>query len=117
MARHFLLEYISLRNFRKTGSGSVDGPILRGKPGFTVEVGGEGRVREDLVELYLRGTNNVLRYLKILKGDPDSPPEQKIMRRVFRLISNRGGIFLPQKESADPHTEKGKNRRGNGPFR
>jgi predicted deacylase len=117
MARHFLLEYISLRNFRKTGSGSVDGPILRGKPGFTVEVGGEGRVREDLVELYLQGTKNVLRYLKILKGDPDPPPEQKIMRRVFRLISNRGGIFLPRKESADPHNEKGKNRRGNGPFR
>jgi predicted deacylase len=100
MARHSLMEYISLR--KVTGNWIVDEAIKRDKPGITVERGGEGKVREDLVELNFRGTTNVMRYLKILKGEPQTPPEQKIMRGADKLLCNRGGIFLSRKKPGDP---------------
>lgn len=102
MARYFLLEYISLRNIRKTGQGVVDGGILRGKPGLIIEVGGEGKVPAQQLEDNVKRTLNVLRYLKILKGEPISPPPQKIMRQIVRMTCNRGGIFISQKRAPDP---------------
>lgn len=76
-----------------------------GKPGCVVEIGDQGRVREELVELTLRGIINVMQYLKILKGEPKEPSEQKILRQILRVSCNRGGIFSPKKEAADPITK------------
>jgi len=101
MARHFLMNYISFRKLRETDAGIVAEALQKGKPGILVERGGEGRVQEDLVELNLRGAINVMKYLKILKGEPQTPPEQKIMRRNFKLKCNRGGIFLSKKKPGD----------------
>lgn len=100
MARHYLLEHV---NPRKMGKTSILDVVLRmGKPGMVVEIGGEGKVRESLVEMNIRGLTNVLRYLKILTGNPQAPPQQKVIRRVERLTSNRGGLIFSRKRASEP---------------
>jgi hypothetical protein len=67
----------------------------RGKPSITVEAGSAGTSEPDHVDALVRGTLNVMRYLKMLPGTV-APVEHPVwFSRVENLESTQTGIFYP----------------------
>lgn len=66
-----------------------------GIPTLTMEMGGEGRIPEAHVERMYRGLDNILRYLKVLSGDPQPHgwPEKLFVGRGNWLRARRGGAY------------------------
>jgi len=60
-----------------------------GIPAVIAEAGGRGLVEEAVVELFVRGLENVLRRVGMLEGDPEPPPAG--MRSVARFVWLRSG--------------------------
>ena len=77
-------------------SGYVDNTALtRGKPAITVEAGYAGTVQPDDVGALVRGSVNVMRYLKMLPGTV-TPVENPVwFSKVVTGTSNHTGIFYP----------------------
>ena len=67
----------------------------RGKPSITVEAGHAGTVIEQDVEALVRGTFSVMRYLKMMPGEP-TPVESPVwIGALHSVIADAGGIFRP----------------------
>lgn len=69
--------------------------LTRGKPAITVEAGYAGTVEPDDVEMLVRGSVNVMRYLKMLPGTV-TPVENPVwFSKVVTGTSAHDGIFYP----------------------
>jgi predicted deacylase len=68
----------------------------RGKPSITVEAGHAGTVMPDDVDALVQGTLSVMRYLKMLPGEP-APVESPVwIGALHSVTADVGGVFRPQ---------------------
>jgi predicted deacylase len=79
-------------------------------PAILVEVGGNGRLNRDLVEIEKRGLINVARHLGLLEGEPqDLPPTYRVLQapESGEFIQAPTGGFLISQVRAGQEVEKG----------
>ncbi len=67
----------------------------RGKPSITVEAGHAGTVEPEDVEALARGCLSVMRFLKMLPGQPERIDHPVWIDRVETIAGDRNGIFYP----------------------
>lgn len=67
----------------------------RGKPSITVEAGYAGTVETDDVNALVNGCLSVMRYLKILPGQPTSIEHPVWIEKVLTVTSDQTGMFYP----------------------
>jgi uncharacterized protein len=67
----------------------------RGKPSITVEAGHAGTVETDDVTLLVNGSLSVMRYLKMLPGQPALIDHPVWIERIATVASEQTGIFYP----------------------
>jgi predicted deacylase len=67
-----------------------------GVPAISVELGGGGSYRPNLLEAAMAGTRRVLRQIGLTPGGPPDPdPDQVIVRETTWLRPSRGGLIVP----------------------
>jgi uncharacterized protein len=67
----------------------------RGKPSITAEAGYAGTVETDDLNALINGCVNVMRYLKMLPGQPQMIEHPVWVEKVVTLASEQTGIFYP----------------------
>jgi predicted deacylase len=67
----------------------------RGKPSITVEAGHAGTVEPEDVEALARGCLSVMRFFKMLPGQPERIDHPVWIDRVETIAGDRIGIFIP----------------------
>jgi uncharacterized protein len=67
----------------------------RGKPSLTAEAGHAGTVETDDVNALINGCLSVMRYLKMLPGQPAMVENPVWIGRLFAVTAEQGGIFYP----------------------
>src|SRR5919197_3787356 len=67
----------------------------RGKPSITAEAGHAGTVETDDLNALINGCLNVMRYLKMLSGEPALVQRPVWIEKVVTIASNQTGIFYP----------------------
>jgi uncharacterized protein len=67
----------------------------RGKPSITAEAGYAGTVETDDLNALVNGCLNVMRYLKMLPGNPAMVEHPVWIEKVVTLASEQTGIFYP----------------------
>ena len=67
----------------------------RGKPSITAEAGYAGTVETDDLNVLINGCLNVMRYLKMLPGQPAMVQGPVWFEKVVTLASEQTGIFYP----------------------
>ncbi len=68
---------------------------MRGKPAITVESGKQGPPKEEDINRIVRGTTNILKYLKMIEGVPEKPAKTIWIKSSADVKSVREGIFYP----------------------
>jgi len=68
--------------------------MLNGIPAFMAEMGGGGRFERENIEVAKKGIKNVMKYLKMIPGEPEAAHEQYIFRSRKFLYSNRAGLAI-----------------------
>jgi uncharacterized protein len=68
----------------------------RGKPSITAEAGYAGTVEEADVSALVRGSLGVMRYLKMLPGEPETVTKPVWITSVLTVTSDEPGLFYPQ---------------------
>ena len=69
-----------------------------GVPSFTFETGEGGRLEEDVVDGGAGNIRNVMKWLKMIDGDPTPPAKTYVMREFLGLRAQRGGLLLNRKK-------------------
>jgi uncharacterized protein len=77
-----------------------------GVPAFTFEIGEGGRLEADLVPIGVRCLSNALRFLGMLPGVPEPPPETVVMTQFVGLRASKGGL-LQTVASLGAHVKQG----------
>jgi len=112
MARSFPVEYVypmseqnishSIRDAPKgtTYTTSVQGTIyreasIRGIPATMSEIGREGKIEEELVNKQYTGIINVMKYLRIISGNPEINRSAKKLKNAILVSAKKGGLFQP----------------------
>jgi predicted deacylase len=67
----------------------------RGKPSITAEAGHAGTVEKGDVDALVRGCLGVMRYLKMLAGEPDTVRRPVWITSVLSVTSDEPGLFYP----------------------
>jgi predicted deacylase len=67
----------------------------RGKPSITAEAGHAGTVETDDLNALVNGCLNVMRYLKMLSGQPQTIEHPVWIEKVITVASEQTGIFYP----------------------
>jgi predicted deacylase len=67
----------------------------RGKPSITVEAGHAGTVEPDDVSALVEGTLSVMRYLKMMTGNPTKVERPVWIESVKTIASGETGLFYP----------------------
>jgi predicted deacylase len=67
----------------------------RGKPSITAEAGHAGTVETDDLNALINGCLNVMRYLKMLPGQPQMIEHPVWIEKVVTIASDQTGIFYP----------------------
>jgi uncharacterized protein len=67
----------------------------RGKPAIAVEAGYSGTVRPQDVQVLVNGTLSVMRYLKMLPGNPRPVEHPVWFGKIDTVESDQAGIFYP----------------------
>jgi len=68
----------------------------KGIPSIIVEVGGEGRCKEEWVQFEIRGFKNVMKVLKMIEGTPEGLPSRYMIVEGFWQHASTGGFLRPQ---------------------
>ncbi|HUK31520.1 MAG TPA: succinylglutamate desuccinylase/aspartoacylase family protein, partial [Candidatus Acidoferrum sp.] len=69
--------------------------LTRGKPAAIAEAGYAGTVETDDVNALARGSENIMRYLKMLPGDAPFVQNPVWIEKVETVTSENEGIFYP----------------------
>lgn len=64
-----------------------------GVPAFTFEIGEGGRLEADLIPIGVRCILNALRFLSMLPGALEPPPETVVMTQFVGLRASKGGLL------------------------
>jgi predicted deacylase len=64
-----------------------------GVPAFTFEIGEGGRLEAEVMPIGVRCVLNALRFLRMLPGEPEVPPQTVVMSRFVGLRASRGGLL------------------------
>ena len=64
-----------------------------GVPAFTFEIGEGGRLEADLIPTGVRCMLNAMRFLRMLPGDVEPPPEMVVMMRFVGIRVTAGGLL------------------------
>ena len=64
------------------------------------EAGGSGRCQSDIVDMVFKGITNVMKHLRMLRGEPDIPKKAKVYR-PYHIYSERGGFFISDVRAGD----------------
>ncbi len=87
--------------FRQDLHRSTTGSFVNGfrKPAFTVELGGSGIVKRDLIKIAKKGILNVLGWAKIIELEPKREPlipdlDEKLWQEI-PIRSTTSGLFIP----------------------
>jgi len=67
----------------------------RGKPSITAEAGHAGTVEADDLSALINGCLNVMRYLRMLPGQPETIEHPVWIEKVVTVASEQNGIFYP----------------------
>ena len=67
----------------------------RGKPSITAEAGHAGTVETDDLNVLINGCLNVMRYLRMLTGQPQTIQHPVWIEKVVTVASEQNGIFYP----------------------
>ena len=98
LARNFGWEWIREGRPRPGSKPMGDGqpmPITMG-----TEAGGSGRCQSDIVDMVVKGVNNVMKHLGMIQGSPDIPKKAKVYR-PYHIYSRRGGFFISDVRAGD----------------
>lgn len=68
----------------------------RNIPTIVAEIGGGSLVDASYIERGVRGTFNVMKYLKMLDGQPDLPASQTVVKRMAVIRPKTGGVLYPE---------------------
>ena len=66
---------------------------VRGIPTITPELSGSFGWVQDSITKGVRGVENVLKYLKLLQGEPEFPKKQYVVKHLKNALANRGGFL------------------------
>ncbi|MFC1724062.1 succinylglutamate desuccinylase/aspartoacylase family protein [candidate division KSB1 bacterium] len=80
--------------------------ILRGKPAISTEAGKLGRSDEDDIIRVVTGCFNILKHLKMIKGEPELLFEPVWVQEYQIIRSEHDGLFYPLVSRGD-HVQKG----------
>lgn len=81
--------------------------LLKGKPAITIESGKLGQTSEEDVLAIIRGTYNILKYLKMIDGKPELRFESVWVEELTILrCEQEEGLFFPLLSRGD-HVQKG----------
>jgi len=75
--------------------------LLNNIPAIMVELGAGGRVEWENVNRAVNGLQNILRYLRMLDGEPRRPSGQMIITERAFLNTRRGGLAVPEVQPGD----------------
>lgn len=67
---------------------------LQGIPAFMAEMGSGGKFEEENIAASERGIKNVMKYLKMIPGEVEAPPQQITITRRRFLYCNKGGFLI-----------------------
>ncbi|UCB45224.1 MAG: succinylglutamate desuccinylase/aspartoacylase family protein [Spirochaetota bacterium] len=73
----------------------------KGIPSIIVEVGGEGRCREEWVQFEMQGIKNVMKVLGLIEGTPEGLPSRYRIIEGFYQHAAAGGFLRPQVKLGD----------------
>lgn len=79
-------------------NGSIGAAAAAGTPGFLAELGQCGRWSEEEVNTYCNATLNVLRYLKVLKGEPVTADGVSFLSKMLVTFATEDGCWYPSKK-------------------
>ncbi|HSL20368.1 MAG TPA: M14 family metallopeptidase [Vicinamibacterales bacterium] len=99
MALAFGLDHIIISTDRPTDPAASryleNTATTRGKPSITVEAGHAGTVEPRDVEALVSGSLSVMRYLKMLPGEPTAVESPVWIERLASIVSSATGMFTP----------------------
>ncbi len=78
--------------------------IEAGKIGIPIvcfEIGEAGRLDEYFIKAGIKGVINFMKYFGMLKGKPEIPEKQILLRDYKEIVSSKGGIFYPKVMAGD----------------
>jgi predicted deacylase len=70
--------------------------VLLGKPAITTEAGFLGRTDEESINLNVRGVLNLMRFLRLIDGRPETVEEPVWIERYEVVNSPADGLFFPE---------------------
>lgn len=99
LARNFgwewIREGISKKKRESSNNTSLKMPMTVG-----TEAGGMGRCQSDIVDMVFKGCINIMKYLDMIKGNPEIPPKAKVYN-PYHLYAEKGGFFISNVRSGD----------------
>lgn len=85
----------------RSGLTSSGNGALAGKPSILVEAGGMGTLDPHVVDLEIRGIHNIMRYLGMLQGTPDTSLQLTPCYGMYIVKTKVGGLYLPDVACGD----------------
>lgn len=85
----------------RSGLTSSGNAALAGKPSILVEAGGMGTLDPHVVDLEVRGIHNIMRYLGMLPGAPDTSLKLTPCYGMYIVKTKVGGLYLPDVACGD----------------
>ncbi|MCE5196131.1 MAG: succinylglutamate desuccinylase/aspartoacylase family protein [Negativicutes bacterium] len=82
-------------------TGSFGSAAVSGIPGFLAEIGQCGLWSEEEVLVYLKGVKNVLRYLRVLSGEPKNLGSTVILPKMIGSAAEQTGCWYPAVKPGD----------------
>jgi len=76
----------------------------KNKPVAIVEIGGGGRNNKYYIKQGLTGIKNVMKYLKMIDGEPNILEKQYNLKELISIRSKNGGIFNPNLSIGSMHS-------------
>jgi predicted deacylase len=80
--------------------------LFMGKPAITVECGKLGRTDEQDIAAILHGCSNILKYLKMIDGEPNLLFDPIWIKKTTYIRSEHEGIFYPLSQGGS-HVQRG----------
>jgi len=85
----------------RSGLTSCGNAALAGKPAVLIEAGGMGTVEPRVVDIEIRGIHNVMKYMGMLSGSPDTSLNHTPCYGMYIVKTKLGGLYTPDVACGD----------------
>jgi hypothetical protein len=99
MARNFGWEWIR-EGIRRLPPGASERKERYMPMTVGTEAGGMGRCQMDIVDMVVKGCENTLKYLGMMKGKPDLPRKARVFN-PYHMYAEHGGFFISNVRAGD----------------